>query len=376
MATNPDDVAPDGEVEQIEELEKLDSEDDDGVNESPPSDIVAYNELRSCADLFRMADEGNLIVQPDFQRDFIWKGSDQTRFVDSLVKQLPVPSMCFALDHRQNIWIVIDGLQRISTIKRFLAGDDWKLAALPDIDPVLRGKNAATLKNAKTGDLKTIFSRVQNQTLPVNIIRCDLTKRSHNEYIFTIFHRLNSGGVKLNNQEIRNCIFSGTFNKLLKKMDNDANWRRINHMAADQNYRFTKQEMVLRFFAFLDRREKYKGSVSKFLNDYMFDKRSIGEAEVQEKAELFEFSAAALSERIMHNDPVPRLPATVIEAAMIGIALGRDRVQAIPDAELINRFVELRAHESLSSEYLAEGLSKPDRVEARLNAARDIFSRA
>ncbi|HSX54060.1 MAG TPA: DUF262 domain-containing protein [Sphingomonas sp.] len=375
MATNPAEAAVANESEQIEELEKREAEDDDGVNESPPSDIVAYNELRSCADLFRMADEGNLIVQPDFQRDFIWKSSDQTRFIDSLVKQLPVPSMCFALDYRQNIWIVIDGLQRISTIKRFLAGDDWKMAVLPDIDPVLRGKNAATLKNAKAGDLKTIFSRVQNQTLPVNIIRCDLSKRSHNEYIFTIFHRLNSGGVKLNNQEIRNCIFSGSLNKLLRNLDQNADWRRINHMLPDQNYRFARQESILRFFAFKEKRDKYKGSVSKFLNDYMFENRSILDEEIEAKADIFNFSAQSLSGRILTTEPPPRLPSTVIEAAMIGIATSRERVQALSDQELKNRFAELRGHESLSSEFLAEGLSKPDRVDARLGAAQDIFSR-
>jgi hypothetical protein len=374
MATQPHDQAAE-QIEQIEELEQQEAAEDEGVNETPPSDIVAYNELRSCADLFRMADEGNLIIQPEFQRDFIWKGTDQTRFIDSLVKQLPVPSMCFALDHRQNKWIVIDGLQRISTITRFLAGEDWKLAALTDIDPRLRGKNAATLKNAKDGELKVIFSRVQNQTLPVNIIRCDLTKRSHNEYIFTIFHRLNSGGIKLNNQEIRNCIFSGPLNDQLRALDGRASWRRINHMAPNLNYRFTKQEAILRFFAFSEQLEKYKGSISKFLNDYMFENRVIPSEEAENKADLFSFVADTLSERILNTNPAPRFPATVIEAAMIGIAFGRERVAQLSDEELRNRFAELRAHESLSTEFLAEGLSKPDRVEARLGAAKEIFSR-
>lgn len=374
MATQPHDPAAE-QIGQIEELEAQEAAEDEGVNETPPSDIVAYNELRSCADLFRMADDGNLIIQPEFQRDFIWKGTDQTRFIDSLVKQLPVPSMCFALDHRQNKWIVIDGLQRISTITRFLAGEDWKLAALTDIDPRLRGKNAATLKNAKDGELKVIFSRVQNQTLPVNIIRCDLTKRSHNEYIFTIFHRLNSGGIKLNNQEIRNCIFSGPLNEQLRALDGRASWRRMNHMAPNLNYRFTKQEAILRFFAFSEQLEKYKGSISKFLNDYMFENRVIPDELAEEKADLFSFASDTLSQRIFNTNPAPRLPATVIEAAMIGIAFARERVAQLSDEELRNRFAELRAHESLSAEFLAEGLSKPDRVQARLGAAKEIFSR-
>ena len=107
---------------------------EDDFADVPPPDIVAYNELRSCADLFRMHEQGILEIQPEFQRDIVWKGPDQTRFIDSLIKQLPIPSMCFALDHKAQKWMVIDGLQRISTIVKFLRGGDWKLSKLDDID--------------------------------------------------------------------------------------------------------------------------------------------------------------------------------------------------------------------------------------------------
>ena len=129
------------------DIEKL--EDDalyiDDSAEVPPADIVAFNELRSCADLYRMHQQGILQIQPKFQRDIVWQGPDQTRFIDSLVKQLPIPSMCFAQDYKKQEWIVIDGLQRIATIIRFLDGGDWKLAKLDDIDPVLAGKSVAGL---------------------------------------------------------------------------------------------------------------------------------------------------------------------------------------------------------------------------------------
>ena len=63
----------------------------------PPENVVAYNELRSCADLHRMHASGKLEIQPDFQRDIVWKIEEQARFIDSLVKQLPIPSMCFSI---------------------------------------------------------------------------------------------------------------------------------------------------------------------------------------------------------------------------------------------------------------------------------------
>lgn len=87
----------------------------------PPPDIVAYNELRSCVDLVRMHGSGKLELQPDFQRDVVSKAGDQSRFIDSLVKQVPIPSMCFSLDYKTQHWKVIDGLQRMSSIVKFLS---------------------------------------------------------------------------------------------------------------------------------------------------------------------------------------------------------------------------------------------------------------
>ena len=200
--------------DDLEELTDPDFNEDDS-SETPPSDIVAFNELRSCADLARMTNDGVIDLQPHFQRDIVWSTTEQTRFIDSLVKQLPIPSMCFAFDHKNEAWIVIDGLQRMTAIVKFISGGDWKLSNLKDIDQRLAGVVAAAFKTG-AGDRKKIFDRIQNKTLPITVLRCDFSKRAHMEYLFTVFHRLNSGGSKLNNQEIRNCIFSGAFNNILR----------------------------------------------------------------------------------------------------------------------------------------------------------------
>jgi len=205
---------------EISELEKLENEtfEEDDSTELPPPDVVAYNELRSCADLFRMYKDGILEIRPIFQREIVWTEPAQTRFVDSLVKQLPIPSMCFSLDYKTQNWQVIDGLQRMYTIIRFLIGSNWTLSRLDDIDPNLSGKPISSIADRKS-ELYFYYTRVQNLTLPITVLRCDYLKKSHSNYIFTIFHRLNSGGSKLNNQEIRNCIYSGPFNEFLKELD-------------------------------------------------------------------------------------------------------------------------------------------------------------
>lgn len=361
-------------VEEIERQEEAERETDD-TNESPPSDIVAYNELRSGADLLRMHQDGDLIIQPDFQRDVVWNSTDQTRFIDSLIKQLPIPSMCFAYDAKKNEWLVIDGLQRISTIVRFLNGEDWRLSNLSDVDEVLRNKSAATFKTAKPGtDLRKVFSKVQNQTIPINVLRCDFTKRSHNEYLFTIFHRLNSGGLKLNNQEIRNCIYSGTFNQALKGWDNHPSWRAINNMQPGENYRFAKQEAILRFFAFYFDRNKYKGSVAKFLNDYMSGHRDANSQTLETHTDLFNRTVRVISEKAITERPAPRMPGTVLEAVMIGVATNLAHLEGSSASHVQQLLAKFRADNSISDTELAEGLSKKDKVDARFNAAIKIFA--
>ena len=358
-------------VDDLEEYKDPDFNEDD-TSEAPPSDIVAYNELRSCADLARMTEDGIINLQPDFQRDVVWSASDQTRFIDSLVKQLPIPSMCFALDHTQDMWIVIDGLQRMTAITSFLKGGDWRLSRLEDIDPRLSGKLAATFKNAK-GEEKRIFDRVQNKTLPITVLRCEFSKRSHMEYLFTVFHRLNSGGAKLNNQEIRNCIFSGPFNQLLRELDLYESWRLFNRMADGQNYRFVKQEVILRIFAFNEQMDRYTGQVGKFLNDYMHPKRNMGRDEIENKRNLFKRSADVVL-RIFPDGPAERVPTAVTEALFVAIMRNIAAAEAMTDGHLRARYEQMRRSQPFNEEGLAEGLSKKDKVAERLNQAINLFA--
>lgn len=355
----------------LQEMEE-DSQFQDDYAEVPPSDIIAYNELRSCADLYRMHTQKILDVQPEFQRDVVWRSADQTRFIDSLIKQLPIPSMCFALDHREQKWIVIDGLQRISTIVRFLKGDDWKLSKLDDIDPELAGKSAAAIKNATTA-LHKFYTRVENLSIPITVLRCEFKKKEHKDYLFTIFHRLNTGGMKLNNQEIRNCIYGGSFNNLLHELDQNKRWRRINKMKRGNLYRYTKQELILRFFAFSDRRSKYQGHLAKFLNEYMHENEDLSENEIESKRILFNNVVDYIDGEIFNLGVPPKLPNTILEALLVAVGVNFKKEKLVQPNFAKKAFETMRNHHEFSDEALKEGLSKKQRVIDRLNTAIGIF---
>jgi hypothetical protein len=87
----------------------------------------------------------------------------------------------------------------MASIIRFLGGDpSWTLSRLEDIDPELGGKPAKDFLNPDS-PLNKYFKRVENLTLPITVLRCDYSKKQHTRYLFTIFHRLNTGAVRLNN---------------------------------------------------------------------------------------------------------------------------------------------------------------------------------
>jgi hypothetical protein len=360
---------PSASLAQLEE-ESFEAE---GSFQVPPDDIVAYNELRSCADIFRLYQQGVLDVQPEFQRDIAWLAPAQTKFIDSLVKQLPIPSLCFAFDFKKQKWIVIDGLQRINTIVKFLKGDDWKLSSLPEVDPKLAGKNAKELKDPSSAHHE-LYNRVQNLTIPITVLRCDFSKRRHMDYIFTIFHRLNTGGVKLNNQEIRNCIYGGPFNKMLHAFDEHKNWRSLVKMKEKNRHRFVKQEISLRVLAFNDRFEKYDGKLAEFLNGFMHENRYADEARIVEWTTLLTAVVDYVYVTLMERKIPKRMPTAILEGLLVGTARNYAALVAQPVAQAQAKYNALLEDPAFSEEALTEGLAKKEKVVARLKRAISIMS--
>lgn len=341
----------------------------DDTNQVPPPDIVTFNELRSCADLVRMYKQGTLEIQPEFQRHVVWRTPSQTRFIDSLIKGLPVPSMCFSHDYSTGNWQVIDGLQRITAIIRFLSEDDWRLSNLEDIDPQIAGKSTREFRDAKS-PLSKFFSRVQDITIPVNVIRCDYRKPSHSNFLFTIFHRLNTGGMRLTNQEIRNCIYSGDLNKLLIELSDKDPWARLVATKSQNTDRFQGEELILRFFAFYDKLSNYTGRLASFLNDYMRENRNPGDQWIEEKRVLFNRTVTLLDVVIPQKH---RETTTVLEALIYGISQHLEKLEKDPKTLLLTRVQQIKTNPDFIEKSSGYALAGREKVEIRLAIAKDIF---
>ena len=362
-------------AELSSELQKVENQTFEEIDsfEFPPSDVVAYNELRSCADLFRMYQSGILEIRPDFQRQIVWSTPVQTRFIDSLMKQLPIPSMCFSFDYKNRKWMVIDGLQRMWSIIRFLRGDKWKLAKLDDIDPSLSGQSVPDFKDGEL-QLRQYYDRIENLTLPITVIRCDYSQDSHMEYLFTIFHRLNSGAARLNNQEIRNCIFSGTFNNFLRELDKNQTWLQINGRSLGKEDRYRGQEQILRFFAFHDDYGRYNGRLAAFLNQYMRVNREPSGEFLESKMKMFQRTVALADNSIFNGNQQGRVSISVMEATLVGISLSLDYLEDLPKGAVRQKYDDLLNSPEFSEERLRDALSSTRRVQERMSTAIRVFS--
>lgn len=204
-----------------------------------PDDIFVENKPFSLKQINDLIDEGDIELSPDFQRNFIWDNTRQSRLIESIFLGLPLPSIYLSqyVDGRLTI---VDGLQRIMTIRRFLRNE-------------LRLNNLEYIKecNGKTAEqLKDVFSPLRLRRFGQTQIMCFVIDyRSPNKLKFDLFRRLNTGGKPLNSQEIRNCLSRPELRRTLKEMVNTDAFR----IATDNSVkdsRMEAQEAALRFLYF------------------------------------------------------------------------------------------------------------------------------
>ncbi|SHI29383.1 DUF262 domain-containing protein [Algibacter luteus] len=251
--------------ENNQELE-FDNEEFEEIQESSTkelSKIVSYNIANTIEVLKFKIDNGEIDLKPEFQRDFVWDINRASLFIDSLLIGLPIPSVFLGKSSEDETYKVIDGQQRLKSAYFYLQGkfntkgkeQIFNLRKLEDRD--WNGKTFAELD-------QKYQRRIRNAVLNTTIIEdIDTNPR----VVHDIFHRLNTGGMPLKDQEIRNCIYTGLFNTNLFILNENEEWRNL----LGQPYpdrRLRDIELVLRFFALHDNLENYKPSMREFLSNY------------------------------------------------------------------------------------------------------------
>ncbi len=214
---------------------------------------------------------GKLLLNPDFQRDYKWDKSGWERaskFIESCLMRIPLPSCYFAEDE-QSRHLVIDGVQRLTTILNFF-GDEFALEGLTTFSD-LEGKRFSEL-----GDHQ---ADLENSTIRCIILRKANPKRIVRE----IFSRLNQGAVSLSPQEVRHALYPGDFDSLLTELAKSPTVATFGQGPRSRTKRDSREadELVLRYFAFRDDFANYDGrNLGKFLDTYMESKSATSDAEI------------------------------------------------------------------------------------------------
>jgi hypothetical protein len=226
---------------------------------------VSFNEL---LDMHRNSE---LIIRPAYQRLFRWTEAQQSRFVESLLLEMPIPPL-YVIEVEDNAYELIDGLQRISSYLHFRGAHpertnedgSFKFLRLEECDIVkeLNGLVFDELPTAHQVKLKRHFVRVE-------VIR----KESDPRLRYYMFKRLNTGGALLSEQEVRNCtirLLDSRFNDFIDELAAIPSFIRCTEPVSDSRKgQMFLNELVLRFFAFKNAAAQYKHIVSEFLTDYM-----------------------------------------------------------------------------------------------------------
>ena len=209
-----------------------------------------------------MYDEGDIIPQPTYQRDYVMDNKQASKLIESILIQIPIPTvyLCEESDGRLS---VIDGQQRITSIVRFLK-NEFDLRGLEELK---------TLNKKYFKDLDKSMQRTIKTTTLNSIV---ILKESQ-ELKYEIFARLNQGSTKLKPQELRNCIYRGSFNDMLEEL---ADYHLLKILYREENKRKNYQEYILRFFA-LRNESDYKSSLKRTFNDYMAKHQNDSEEEIQ-----------------------------------------------------------------------------------------------
>ena len=244
---------------------------DDFGRDYPLDYVLIRNEARTIYDVLRRINAGQYIMDPDFQRALIWDERKQSKLIESVIKRIPLPAFYFA-ENRDGKMIVVDGLQRLWTFRRFV-GEGSRLQL--ENDPELNGKRFSDLS-----------ARLQNQFEDFNLVVHVIDWRAPDHVKLDIFGRVNSG-VPLTRQQMRNALYNGKGTRFLRREAETDLFKKVTGGSVPSD-NMNDRELVNRFCAFqLLGVKRYRGDMDEFLKDAIVHMNKIDERDLNELGTLF-----------------------------------------------------------------------------------------
>ena len=243
--------------------------------------------------LINQITKGNILLNPEFQRRDAWDKKRKSLFVESLILGLPIPQLVLAESkERRGAYIVLDGKQRMLSIRQFAAGpkdphyEQLKLTGL-EIRNDLNGKTLQSLQEDLT--LFDDLSAFENQPIRTVVIK----NWPNEDFLYHVFLRLNTGSVSLSPQELRQALHPGHFVTFLDRASSKSEALREILKINKPDFRMRDAELLLRYYALRNYLTEYTGNLKAFLDSTCGKLNKLWEKEEQRfLAQLDEFEAA------------------------------------------------------------------------------------
>lgn len=318
----------------------------------------------SISEAVSMYHDGDLDIHPEFQRIFRWNLEQQSRLIESVFLGIPIPAI-FVAQRRDGVWDVVDGVQRLSTILRFMGAlndeNGQTVGSMPLVaseylkhltgivwsDEILVDESESKMLTALSDAQRRVFKRAR---LDFHIIQKESDERAK----FDLFQRLNSG-TRLSEQEARHCLavmLDPEFSKWLYGLSEYPAYDNTMAISEKQEQESYGVESVLRFLSFTnstaDELNKMRDvgdfmthKMREFIDDPSFDRT--------EEAQKFKFVFGLLNEQLgedafkrptTSNGSARRFSISAFEAISVGLALNHERWKALKPSELHRRLEE------------------------------------
>ena len=371
----------------MSELNREDSYIEKGISEQEEIEEI---DIRKCKfatyggdfivrQLMDMLDEQE-IETPKIQRNYVWTLKIASRFIESILLDLPIPSI-FLAKNEDGKFIIIDGLQRLTCLYNYTVTGTinkkiFKLSSSKDIHEEWRGKAFSELKKEDQRKIKNklLHAIIVEQKEPTNF-----------DGLFLIFERINTGGMQLNQQEIRNSIFQCSMNDLLSELNSNKTWRAM-FGQEEPNPRMRDMEMILRFLTlneidFLSSATESVNLVSK-MNDFMARHRKETDSQLVCYKSLFcetidiimtLFGENVFRTNIQTMQTSQKFYATVFDAIMLATACAKKKgVQLTNSNAAIGKVQDLFENSSFKNACSAH-TTDSSAIKARVGAACEVL---
>jgi len=362
------DIANEEEDGQIE-LESIESEERERDVTPLSYDLSIYPADYTLDVLYNKWKKEEIVI-PQLQRRYVWSMSRASRLIESFMMGLPVPPVFFFLRPDQK-YLVIDGRQRLESIFQFFGGHfghsdkpGRRAFRLDGINPQNHRLYNKSFEELGEDDQR----RLQNTVLRAIIVR-QVHPSDDDTSIYHIFERLNTGGVTLTDQQVRNCAYHGKLNDLLVDLNKYENWRRVLGKTAPDPAQ-KDVGLILRYMSLLHSGSEYKKPMKDFLSQFMSRHKDPPEEFLAEEERRFKTVCDTLVDSLGDRpfNPQGALNPSVFDSIFVAFAKHPDTV---PE-DIQKKFQRLRENKDFI-QYAGSATTDVGVVQKRLKLAEDIL---